>query len=493
MTLQGPTDPDLYRIKVGRYGERWYQDGDSGPYPSISTVKKASGSDWTMVALKRAAHSDDLAAIAALNEPSQRYERLKQINRAGLDVAAGRGTIIHLWLEDGLHGRDFRDITDLDLAAMKLPRAALAEARLYLPALTAFFDRYQPELILTETVAIHTSLNGVGYGGTVDAGIRLEGEAYGVDWKTRGVDSDHDAYPDEGAQIAAGWRAEYMIVADPADPTGVQRITPPAIAGGLVVSIKHDGVRIYPVDIDKAFDHWTALHAWWVARRDERKPIGKAWQPQGAEPDAPVADKLIANLRGRISRLIESGHADTMRLYWPAGVPTLASGEPLTVEQINLLDKAVARAEAEFAMPFDPAPTPAPEPVSRFAIPEPQTTEPDNGGPCDQAAAGALRSRVERLTDTARQALGEITQQAAAAGRSLNLTARPHIRTFELARALVLWAEAGADHDDLAAQVAAHATPEQVAAADTVGGVLSLFTIDQARHLARALDQQVAA
>ena len=53
--LQGPADADHYRVKVGRYNERWYQDGDNGPYPSISTVKKASGSDWTFVALKRVA------------------------------------------------------------------------------------------------------------------------------------------------------------------------------------------------------------------------------------------------------------------------------------------------------------------------------------------------------------------------------------------------------------------------------------------------------
>lgn len=487
--LTGPSDPDLYRVKVGRFSERWYQDGDNGPYPSISTVKKASGSDWTFVGLKRVAYADDLTSIAALNEPTQRYERLKQVNRAGLDVAAGRGTICHLWLEDGLHGRDFREITDLDLSALKLPRAALAEARLYLPALHAFFDRYQPELILTETVAMHTTLNGVGYGGTVDAGIRIEGSAYGVDWKTRSVDSDHGAYPEEGAQIAAGWRAEYMIVAD---GTGVQRVAPPAVDGGLVVSIKHDGIRIYPVDLDTAFDHWQALHAWWVARRDERKPIGKAWQPAGPEPDAVVADKLIANLRGRIGRLIDAGHADTMRRCWPAGVPTLASGDPLTSAQIEQLEQAVGRAEAEHSMPFDPI-EPAPAPRPQPAAPEPQTVEPDNGGPCDAAAAKALRARVEQLNPTAAQALGAVTQDAAAAGRPLNLGARPYVRTFEIARALVLWAENNPDPDRLAAQVAELATPEQIAAGDTTGAALSLFTIDQARHLANTLDQQAAA
>jgi hypothetical protein len=53
------------------------------------------------------------------------------------------------------------------------------------------------------------------------------------------------------------------------------------------VSIKPDGSRIYPVDLDVERPHWESLHAWWCARRGEREAIGKPWAPRKA---APVAD-----------------------------------------------------------------------------------------------------------------------------------------------------------------------------------------------------------
>jgi hypothetical protein len=58
--MRGPEHADNYRIKVGRYKDRWYRDPlpatavpardaalTDEAYPSVSIVKGASGKDWT--------------------------------------------------------------------------------------------------------------------------------------------------------------------------------------------------------------------------------------------------------------------------------------------------------------------------------------------------------------------------------------------------------------------------------------------------------------
>lgn len=493
--LKGPADADHFRVKVGRYGDRWYHDplpacpiapASEWQGPSWSIVKGAAGKDWSFVANKRNAMADrtELERIAAL-DPEQRSAAFNAINKDGLNQAAGRGTIIHLWAEDLLAGQSPREISDIDLMAMKLPKAALTEALMYRAALVAFFDTYQPEVIAKEYVALHRTLNGHGYGCTPDVVARINGEILGIDWKSRGIDSDHGAYPEEAAQIAAGARAEYMIVTD--EHGNPQRAPLPEIAGGIVVSIKPDGCRVYPVDLDPAFVHVEAMHAFWVARLDEKKAIGRAWAPKGSTATPAVTDdKVIANLRGRIGALIDAGHADTMRLYWPAGVPTLASGEVLTPDQVTTLEAAVARAEAEHTMPFHPAPEPTTTATDETPAPVPVVVELDDGGQVEAASLDALKRRLAALPEAATANLSEVTGEAHAAGRTLNLTLKPTVRTWEIARALLLWAENGADIPALEQAVATIADPTQCAE-PTTGAAVSLFTIAQARSLADAL------
>jgi hypothetical protein len=166
--LLGPADADHFRIAHGRYKDRWYTDPlpgcDIAPAsdwegPSYSIVKSAAGQDWSYVALGRAAndivnnypkYDDQRPAI---------YKRLTHANDHGLDVAAGRGTIIHWWFEDALAGKPFRVVTELMLMANKLPPESLVEALHYQDAITAFFDVMQPELVVSEIVCIDRELN----------------------------------------------------------------------------------------------------------------------------------------------------------------------------------------------------------------------------------------------------------------------------------------------------------------------------------------------
>lgn len=284
--LKGPADADHYRVKVGRFGERFYTDPLEGSarwpkcddtYPSISTVKKAAGKDWSFVSMKRIgeAPAERLAQIATLPD-GERHDAIKSLDKRGLEAAAQRGTNVHLYLEARLRGEPPLLLAD------GMPGAD------YVRACEAFLDDYQPKLYAAEYVVIHRSLNGVGYGGTPDAVIGIGQDLFGVDWKTRGEESSHGAYAEEAAQIAGGAFAEYMIVEG---PNGPERQPLPQLAGGLVVSIKPDGYKVYPIDLAAAWNHWEAMHAWWVARRSETLSIGKPWAPKKTRPAAKHEEK----------------------------------------------------------------------------------------------------------------------------------------------------------------------------------------------------------
>jgi hypothetical protein len=291
--LRGPADADHFRTKVGRYNDRWYADplpacplGDltDAVWPSVSTVKKASGSDWMFVGLKRAA--------AALIEPhpgltrlDDTYDWLKQINKSGLRDAGARGTNVHHMFERGLRGdKHLTDPMDGDAGAE------------YETAVRAFLDSHQPELVAAELVCINRSmhapavLNGKftgGYGGTADAIVKIDGKTLLVDWKSRGADSDHGVYPEEAAQLGAYASADYYIAEGNGGPI---RMPVPHLDGGIIVSVKPDGCRVYDIDLEAAAAHWQALHSWWVARLTEKRALGKPWAPRVASAPAAAAN-----------------------------------------------------------------------------------------------------------------------------------------------------------------------------------------------------------
>lgn len=242
--LRGPADADSFRVKVGRYGDRWYCDpmvscrvalATAATWPSVSIVKGANGRDWTYVGLKRVndAFDTDTYRNLARWPHADRYEALKAINGVGLKAAGKRGTNVHLMAEARLYGHP-NPVTE-DMPGYD-----------YLAAVDQFFDQYQPTLVAAEFVCIHRDLNDVGYGGTCDAIIEIDGKRYIVDWKSRAADGEHAAYPEEAAQVAAYAGAQYIIIEGPVGP---ERQLVPDLDGGLIVSIKPDGCRVYPVTL----------------------------------------------------------------------------------------------------------------------------------------------------------------------------------------------------------------------------------------------------
>jgi hypothetical protein len=310
--LRPPADADNYRVKAGRFGDRFYvdplpaddtwpADDENNVYPAVSTIKKAVGQDWTRAATKRMAKEpSQLVEIGNIDSEFERKQRLNLLSDAGLDQASGRGTIVHAHAEATLMNR--------------LPIYQMNDVvRPYIRTLDNFFAAYQPTLVAAEFVAIHRALNRpplaggcdyVGYGGTGDAVIDIDGKFYMVDWKSRAEDSDHKAYSEEGGQVSAYGKADYWIVGDDESPNGAKRIEPLELAGGLIVSIKPDSYEVFPIDLDDGFDYWTDLHAWWQARRSERKMVGRKWAPRVA-PEAIEVSPTPASNKVRFDALPE--------------------------------------------------------------------------------------------------------------------------------------------------------------------------------------------
>lgn len=285
--LQGPTDAEAFREWDGR--KRMYIDplpacpiapATDANWPSISAVKKADGSDWTATMVNRMAKISDEEWHRIADLPAgARKDAMYSVNRQDLNVAAGRGTIVHSWAEDMLNGVPLRKWTRDDLFAAEIPVEALEIAETYKEALVDFFLAYDPELVAAEYVAIHRDLNGRGYGGTPDGIWRLrKGNRPGVyafDYKTRGASAQHSAYPQEAWQVAAGVRAQYMVVSD--GNGGAKRSPFPELDGGMIVTVKPDGARIIPIDLDEGFRGFTKLHQRWLDKAEERAAIGRIW------------------------------------------------------------------------------------------------------------------------------------------------------------------------------------------------------------------------
>jgi len=323
VTLVGPADADAFRIDGDR-GKRFYvdplpgcdiaPDDPDGQYPSVSAVKKAARGDWSFVERRR--HAEALLAdperFTRLKTAKEIQDALYSAGQADLAKASDRGTFVHKVCEDLLYGREpYTEFATPDQLA-------------YLPAVYAFFDTYQPELIAAETVAFHRDLHGVGYAGTADAFMRvhlLSGPAVVIgDFKSRGADSKHGAYPEEAAQIAAYATAQYLVVEG---DNGAERVRVPELDGGLIISIKPDGVRLYPIHLEKAAEHWTALHRWYVAKQSERASIGRQLPAKKPAPPRESPDYIS-------QRLTEASTVDELNAVY------YASGDQWTPAHIEL-------------------------------------------------------------------------------------------------------------------------------------------------------------
>ena len=497
--MRGPTHADNYRIKVGRFSDRWYTDPlpaddtfpatpDDEAYPSVSIVKKASGNDWTYVGLKRVAYADDLDLIAAKGY-FERYEKLKVINSLGLSAASRRGNNVHTWAECLAYG-------------IPPTLTAADEGHEFFGTVDRIWSDLQPELFAAELPCFHRSLNGVGYGGTADGIFRINGKLWLVDWKSRGDDSDHAAYPEEAAQAGAYSHAEYIILddPDPANPHGAKRAAMPELDGGLIISIKSDSYEVYPIDLCKAMDHFAALHAWWVARRTERESVGRKWPPRrtataAANYPAQQSEDLMVQLEASVEQINRK-----TALY--------ARHDKMTAEQqgdflarVDTIDTDDLDAIEQLMNDIEHPPTLIETVRKRMADDRQRDTDrylSVEGGPPADEAVHEFHVRWElAMDDDGRAWVGMVVNQAIEATCDFRLSTRSTQRRADTYCALTEWTTInGFDRDverdnELFRAVIFSITNQPDTELDTLGSLVGALSASQAAHL-RGLVSQIA-
>lgn len=448
MTLRGPADADRFRVNYR--GARHYIDplapcellpdppkDDKGKpvrLPSFTAVKSLHSKTFRK---KTPAGTYELTAVRAANYVVEKAEHLLELKKDGddggifaavasapdrdLNKAGNRGTAIHLLLEAKIKGH----VLDPKWVEIYAPAAID-----YVEVIEDFWADQRPEAMYAEVVGLNWAHK---YAFTSDVlGLKLR--SYGdlilaADWKTRGPDSNHGAYMEEGMQLAAANGSEYIFV-DRGDGTIVRR-KPPVCDLGVVVSIKPDGVEMYDVDLDIAWEAWTEACEGWRRRKESARLGNKAVsnQPKFVQPELLVAaeeegaareDALLdqqvvdsplvegytsssadpfaglpdeqgvpqidraaktEHLRERFLALSPEGR-QLVAGAWP-DAPTFKqareAGELHTVDQLRLIETAVAAGERATKAPFPP------EDPSEPTV------------PADSALIQGLKERFEKL------------------------------------------------------------------------------------------------
>lgn len=443
-------DPDLFRKQVGQYSDRWYIDPlpgcDIAPAapdwdaPSVSTIKKVSGKDWTEVSLQRCAQwiyetKPDFSRL----EQRGILDQLREAKGAGLDVASARGTEIHAMFELFADGGSVVDAEWENAAARQYRRTVLR-----------CLEEQKPHVRFSEFVAIRRGdALCEGYGGTGDAVWDLDGELFLVDYKSR--TNKTDRYIEEAWQIAAYAKADYWVVAGPdGEP---MRIKPPVLAGGLVVSISPSSYQMHPVDLDAAFEGFAALrHLWSFSKAGIGSVFGKAWTNPTPTRDWWIRNRIETIKEIDITPLLER---------WPEGVPKPKQQVvPYSDDQIDLIIPAV-----EWAEKIDSAPWPEADPgrvvqadtqraldwtqVGNLEQPEDlvpfnEPVMPDEGDDFPKGAI-VLQNRFDALTDSQKSWIGDIVEQANVAHLDIRPGAKPSSRRVFIGRALILACERKVD------------------------------------------------
>ncbi len=507
-TRATPASDDAYgdnefRVSHGRYGSLWYRDAlpacaiaepDTDDRVSVSIVKKASGSDWSNVTIKRIASAleENPGRFAGLNAYEIGQE-MRRINTEGLRGAATRGTNVHTIAEQLLQGVPVTITADMPGGE-------------YRDAVEAFFEQYDPTPVLMEFVCFNRALNGHGFGGTCDAIIEIKGKRYAVDWKSRGEDSRHGCYSQEAAQVGGYSLAEYIVVER-------QRQALPTLDGALIVSIKPDGFAVYPLDLPKSQQHFVDLHAWWVARQDEGDTYGRMWpksrKAKIAAPSEPTGAGTPSEVEQRVTQgqlapdpgftLATSITEWSMELrklladIWPADLPSpgkIRKGE--ATWDLGQLMRAQAAVDEIVGSWVDADRT---QPIATQEGTQQDIADIDREPVADPASLDVLLATIKASPCLA--LVNGWLHEAHEAGRSFSPRKYPTLRNYEISRAAFWLASIIADAPDdatdatfdelvrgLLARVMATELPQMPA--NPVGVMLSHLSILEASTISNA-------
>ena len=215
----------------------------------------------------------------------------------------------------------------------------------------------------------------------------------------------------------------------------------------------------------------------------------------------PGAEEIVGEewrgwFRARLADISEAGHLEQLRVGWPAGVPTLASGEDITAEQAEQLEQMTADIEAEFGLSF-PAPKPrkddkADKWVSRIAVPD---VKPNEGPTLGKEAVAAVNQLASALDADARKWMADMLTAATKAKSPIRISrgGQPTKRKVAICTALALVASLGPDFAVAIAETASNRQVDERGFAHFLGG-LSIEEAQRMGVIANGIhDGQIAA
>lgn len=141
----------------------------------------------------------------------------------------------------------------------------------FLEQLAAFFAAFQPVLVASEATVYNRQL---GYAGTLDALMRMDGDLVLVDIKT----SRSGVYPEAALQLAAYANAQWIGL-----PDGTEQPMP-HIDRGAVLHLRPDRWELVPVRIDQpVFLAFLAARDVWAFNDIAKECIGPPIRPRAEE------------------------------------------------------------------------------------------------------------------------------------------------------------------------------------------------------------------
>jgi hypothetical protein len=400
-----------------------------------------------------AAEPDDKATIDAVCR--------RAAEAGGQDAKSALGTAIHAMLEQAYTNPDY-----------VAPAEHAADIAAVLQTLREAGARVLPEYV--ERIVV---LDDLKIAGTFDGVLEIGGELFLFDNKTgntKNLDYGNLAW---AIQLAIYSQADAIYTQGlAADGSQDTREPMPQVSRerAVIVHVEPGSARCTL--------HWLDLtvgaEALGTALDVIRFRKAKALQP------FPVAlgDLWVESTRQRLQVIVGHPEAKQMVGYlWPTGVPTLKSGDPITPDQREQVDVALAEIEKQHCLPFPTiSTTVAPEaPVKELRKPAA-----DEGRTVTQDEITGVNAMAEALPANC-QAIVKTTMKACTkANRNIRLSGhggKPTEHRMEVCKALV--ALAHFDDVEIILAAIAIATGEQRKNADALGDTLGGLTIQQARDV----------
>jgi hypothetical protein len=493
MTLNAPTTPTR-RDRWGRYQVVNPTTGKLTGYTRATTVAKAldDGSGligWSkrMVALGLAQRADLLALVATSNGDKRTLDSVceRAAEAGGSTIRRDLGTAVHAMLE-----QSWSDTT------YTAPAPYTADIKAVHAALDAHGITVEAGMV--ERIVVNDTHQ---IAGTFDLLVRsADGKLRVADIKTGSSLMGALSF---AIQLAIYANADALYTQGPAaDGSADIREPMPEIATdyGYIFHVQPESGHcdVHTIDLIAGAEALKIA----MAVREARKvkvltpaPIPEAVMTEaiekvqrvfpGGELVTHVDDDWRRWMTSRIQAIKDAGAIEALALHWPA-VPTIPSGEQITIDQGAEIEAAVALIEQQYELPF-------PAPRTQAAVtdtPKPQAAKrrprPEEGPDVDAEMVAAVNERAKQLEPDAIAWVGATITAASKANYPIRLSGaggKKTLRRWYIANALVTLG--GFADEALTRSIVSLAISEELQPGHNIAAAIGSLTIEEAQRLMR--------